>query len=74
LQKEVDNYWDREYIPQGDNDEKFKNMTYDQVKEKMVKDLKDKKDELKQFENEILAMNQISNTQNQIIEEIESNI
>lgn len=37
----------------------------------MVRDLQDKKDELKQFEDEILSMNQILMAQNQVIEEIE---
>lgn len=73
-QKKVDEYWQQKFHSNRFETDHQDGMTYQQIKDQMVSNLKYKKDELRSYEQELLSLNEILKAQNQIVEKAESSL
>lgn len=70
-QEKVDSYWDQEYVSDQFGPSKYKGKTKREIKQFMIDDLNNKKNEIEKFEDEILKLNAILIAQNKIVDQIE---
>lgn len=73
-QEMVDSYWDQEYVSDQLGPSIYKGKTKREIKQFMIDDLQNKKDEINKFEDEILKLNAILIAQNKIVDQIEGKI